>query len=72
MKETLKIEQLPVDLLDIVRIVGILVTNALEAIEGVEKAKVSLKKNEALVKFSAPADMDKMAVAVAEAGYKVI
>ena len=66
MKETLKIEGMTCDHC------VMHVTNALEAIEGVEKAKVSLKKNEALVKFSAPADMDKMAVAVEEAGYKVI
>lgn len=65
MKETLKIEGMTCDHC------VMHVTNALEAIDGVEKAKVSLKK-EALVKFSAPADMDKMAVAVAEAGYKVI
>ncbi len=64
MKETLKIEGMTCDHC------VMHVTNALEAIDGVEKAKVSLKKNE--VKFSAPADMDKMAVAVAEAGYKVI
>ena len=66
MKETLKIEGMTCDHC------VMHVTNALEAIDGVEKAKVSLKKNEALVKFSVPADMDKMAVAVAEAGYKVI
>lgn len=66
MKETLKIEGMTCDHC------VMHVTNALEAIEGVEKAKVSLKKNEALVKFSAPADMDKMALAVAEAGYEVI
>ena len=38
----------------------------------VMQAKVSLKKKEALVKFDAPADLDQMALAVAEAGYKVI
>ena len=35
------IEQLPVDLLDIVRIVGILVTNALEASKEAEEKKGS-------------------------------
>ena len=47
MKETLKIEGMTCDHC------VMHVTNALEAIDGVEKAKVSLKKNEALVKFSA-------------------
>ena len=66
MKETLKIEGMTCDHC------VMHVTNALEAIDGVEKAKVSLKKKEALVKFDAPANLDQMALAVAEAGYKVI
>lgn len=48
------------------------VTDALQKVEGVEKAKVSLKKNEAAVKFSEPATMDEMREAVAQAGYKAI
>lgn len=65
MKETLKIDGMTCDHC------VMHVTNALESVEGVEKAKVSLKKK-ALVKFDAPADLDQMALAVAEAGYKVI
>ncbi|MCD6633186.1 heavy-metal-associated domain-containing protein [Lactococcus cremoris] len=66
MKETLKIDGMTCDHC------VMHVTNALESVEGVEKAKVSLKKKEALIKFDAPADLDQMALAVAEAGYKVI
>ena len=49
MKETLKIDGMTCDHC------VMHVTNALESVEGVEKAKVSLKKKEALVKFDAPA-----------------
>jgi copper ion binding protein len=48
------------------------VTSALEEIDGVSKAKVSLKKNEALVKFDAPATEELMGAAVLAAGYKVV
>lgn len=48
------------------------VTKALESVEGVQKAKVSLKKKEAAVKFETPATLEMMSKAVAEAGYKVV
>ena len=63
MKETLKIDGMTCDHC---------VMHVTNALESVEKAKVSLKKKEALVKFDAPANLDQMALAVAEAGYKVI
>ncbi len=66
MKATLKIEGMTCDHC------VMHVTDALQKVEGVEKAKVSLKKNEAGVKFSEPATMDEMREAVAQAGYKAI
>lgn len=48
------------------------VTEALESVEGVASAKVSLKKNEATVKFDSPATADAMAAAVAEADYTLV
>lgn len=65
MKETLKIEGMTCEHC------VMHVTKALESVEGVAKAKVSLKKNEALVKFDTPATLEAMSAAVAEAGYKV-
>ena len=49
MKETLKIEGMTCDHC------VMHVTNALEAIDGVEKAKVSLKKNEACLLYTSDA-----------------
>lgn len=66
MKETLSIEGMTCDHC------VMHVTKALESVSGVEKAKVSLKKNNAVVKFTEPADLEAMSLAVAEAGYKVI
>lgn len=49
------------------------VTSALENLEGVKSAKVSLKKNEALVKFDADiTPVDQMALAVKDAGYELV
>ncbi len=48
------------------------VTQALEAVAGVKSAKVSLKKNEAVVKFDDTVKLSDMSTAVAEAGYKVV
>ncbi|RZI48521.1 heavy-metal-associated domain-containing protein [Lactococcus kimchii] len=66
MKETLKISGMTCDHC------VMHVTEALEAVNGVEKAKVSLKKEQAVVKFDAPADLASMKAAVEEAGYKVV
>ena len=65
-KETLKIEGMTCD--HCVHHV----TQALESVDGVQSAKVSLKKNEAVVKFDETASLDAMREAVAEAGYKVV
>lgn len=49
------------------------VTSALENLEGVKSAKVSLKKNEALVKFDADiTPVDQMVLAVKDAGYELV
>ncbi|KKF91305.1 heavy-metal-associated domain-containing protein [Lactococcus petauri] len=49
------------------------VTSALEGLTGVKSAKVSLKKNEALVKFdAATTPVDDLAMAVKEAGYELV
>lgn len=49
------------------------VTAALEGLSGVKSAKVSLKKNEALVKFDAEVTpVEEMAAAVKEAGYELV
>jgi copper ion binding protein len=45
------------------------VTEALQSVAGVSSAKVSLKKEEADVKYDAPATLDAMFAAVQEAGY---
>jgi copper ion binding protein len=47
------------------------VTQALEGVQGVKSAKVSLKNNEALVKHDDEADIEAMKAAVVEAGYEV-
>ena len=47
------------------------VTSALESVSGVKSAKVSLKKNEAVVKFDETATVEAMAAAVKEAGYEI-
>lgn len=49
------------------------VTSALEGLAGVKSAKVSLKKNEALVKFdAATTPVEDLAAAVKEAGYELV
>ncbi|MFK4925756.1 heavy-metal-associated domain-containing protein [Lactococcus garvieae] len=49
------------------------VTSALEELAGVKSAKVSLKKNEALVKFdAATTPVEDLAAAVKEAGYELV
>ena len=49
------------------------VTSALEGFVGVKSAKVSLKKNEALVKFdAATTPVEDLAAAVKEAGYELV
>ncbi|MFZ2576605.1 MAG: cation transporter [Lactococcus hircilactis] len=48
------------------------VTEALKSVAGVKSAKVSLKKNEAVVKYDDETSVDAMRAAVAQAGYKVI
>ena len=47
------------------------VTDALQAVEGVEKADVDLKKKRAVVTLSAPVGDDVLAAAVTQAGYEV-
>jgi copper ion binding protein len=47
------------------------VTQALEEINGVESAQVSLKDNNAVVEHSDAVSADAMRAAVAEAGYEV-
>jgi copper chaperone len=47
------------------------VTKALESVEGVKSAKVSLKKNEATVKFDETATTEAMVAAVQGAGYQL-
>lgn len=49
------------------------VTSVLEGLAGVKSAKVSLKKNEALVKFdAATTPVEDLAAAVKEAGYELV
>ena len=48
------------------------VTEALKSVAGVKSAKVSLKKNEAVVKYDDETSVDAMRDAVAQAGYKLI
>lgn len=48
------------------------VTKALESVNGVKSAKVSLKKNEALVKSDENLDLEAAKVAVEAAGYKIV
>ncbi|CAM3069022.1 copper chaperone [Lactococcus hircilactis] len=48
------------------------VTEVLKSVAGVKSAKVSLKKNEAVVKYDDETSVDAMRAAVAQAGYKVI
>lgn len=49
------------------------VTSSLEGLAGVKSAKVSLKKNEALVKFdAATTPVEDLAMAVKEAGYELV
>ncbi|MDR3037112.1 MAG: copper ion binding protein [Coriobacteriales bacterium] len=47
------------------------VTEALSGVPGVKKAKVDLKKSEALVKHDADASLEAMKDAVVEAGFTV-
>ncbi len=47
------------------------VTNALQAVEGVEKAQVDLKKKRAVVTLNAPVSDEALAAAVKDAGYEV-
>ncbi len=47
------------------------VTKALEGVEGVEKAEVSLKKKTAVVEMQPGTDVNALAAAVADAGYTV-
>lgn len=65
-KETLKIEGMTCDHC------AMHVTHALESVAGVKKAKVSLKKKEAVVSFDEQATKEMMSQAVAAAGYKVV
>ncbi|MFC4652820.1 copper ion binding protein [Lactococcus nasutitermitis] len=65
-KQTLKIEGMTCDMC--VKHVS----EALESVDGVKSAKVSLKKNEAQVKFDEPATLTQMSTAVAAAGYKIV
>ena len=47
------------------------VTNALQVVEGVEKAQVDLKKKRAVVTLNAPVSDEALAAAVKDAGYEV-
>ena len=47
------------------------VTNALESVEGVKSAKVSLKKKEAIVKADESVGVEKLQSAVTAAGYSL-
>ena len=47
------------------------VTNALQAVEGVENAQVDLKKKRAVVMLKAPVSDEALAAAVKDAGYEV-
>lgn len=66
MKETLKIEGMTCDHC------AMKVTNALESVEGVKKAKVSLKKKEAIVDFDGEVSKEAMVEAVSTLGYKAM
>lgn len=46
------------------------VTDALQAVEGVEKADVDLKKKRAVVTLSAPVSDEALIAAVKDAGYE--
>ncbi|MDR0300309.1 MAG: cation transporter [Streptococcaceae bacterium] len=48
------------------------VTQALETVEGVSSAKVSLKKEEAVVKAEEGVSVETLKAAVAEAGYSLV
>jgi len=48
------------------------VTEALEDLKGVKSAKVSLKKNIAVVKYEGDVTLEDMKAAVEEAGYEVL
>jgi copper ion binding protein len=65
MKTTLKIEGMSCD--HCVKHV----TEALEGIQGVASAKVSLKHNNAEVEHSGAVSLDAMKAAVVEAGYEI-
>lgn len=46
------------------------VTEAIKKVDGIKYAKVSLKKNEATIKFEAPATIEDIAFSISEAGYR--
>ncbi|MDR1082336.1 MAG: copper ion binding protein [Coriobacteriales bacterium] len=48
------------------------VTNALEALPGVKKVKVSLEKGEAKVKHEAEVTLEAMKAAITEAGFNTL